>query len=225
MVVHNIKILELERYGNDIFSKETHSDLEDFIVDFIMSNKPNLPTVGSIRLIRELFLYGFLKATGHVFDHGMSILKPVSGARNAMSFNTNNGVLAVADNLRNIYIRGGDSYHGYFDADPLPQGVEGTLLELGYRPNDLHVPHSNGDLFYDYRREYLFESLHEFSTKVRALRGEASKVIISDPTKEMPKAPYIRRNKYLPTIVLTDVLFIPGNDDKTISIVMPDPGE
>lgn len=211
----------LEHLGDETFSEYTHPVLEDFIQRVITQNRDALSTVESQKLIREFFLYGLLRASGQDFLWYDDQIVPVRPeVDDGGLFNTNNGILAVSDFDGEFYIRGGDSYHGYsrFSEDR-PEGVEGTLLSLGYDQKGIYVPHSNGDVFVDPQREKLFRALRYFSKNVRNLRGEStSGLIIKDLSEPEQSAPYKRRNPNLPRIVLNDTILIPGNREKTIKI-------
>ena len=80
-----------------VFSNYTHPQLEDFIKDVIKSNRDSLPTEASQRLVREFFLYGFMKATGQKFKFSTERDYTEEKWDEKGVFGTNNGVLAVAD--------------------------------------------------------------------------------------------------------------------------------
>ena len=209
----------LEHTQDEIFSAYTHPRLEDFIQKVIDANRESLPTEGSQKLVREFFLYGFMKATGQKFDFSRGRDYTEGKWMEPGVFGTNNGVLAVADFDCSLWIRGGESYHGYFPDGSLPEGVEGTLIESGYKPRTPRVSHSNGEAFADPQREKLFRALHYFSREVRNLRCElTSGLIIKDLSEPEPSAPYKRRDSKLPRIVLHDTILIPGNREKTIEV-------
>lgn len=215
-----LNLNDLNHSWDDIFSAYTHPRLEGFIQKVIDTNRNYLPTELSGKLVREFLLYGFLRASEQEFlwwDGKKEIFYP---KKECGQFDTNNGVLAVSDFNRKVYIRGGDSYHGYFpDLDEEPLGVEGTLINSGYKPGDVFVPHSNGDVFADEKREKLFTVLHYFSREVRNLRGEStSGLIVKDFSKPEPSTPYKKRDSGLPKIVLKDLILIPGNKLNTIQV-------
>ena len=140
----------LEHTRDEIFSAYTHPRLEDFIQKVIDASRDSLPTEASQKLVREFFLYGFLRVSGQEFLWWGDEKEIVQSSDESGRFGTNNGILAVADFDKEIYIRGGDSYHGYFPWEgEEPQGVEGTLLNSGYKSLGVYVPHSNGDVFVD----------------------------------------------------------------------------
>ncbi len=205
---------------DEIFSAYTHPILEDFIQKVIDVNSDSLPTAVLQKLVREFFLYGFLRASGQEFSWRGDQKKVVQPAKEGGLFYTNNGILAVSDFDREVYIRGGDSYHGYFPGlGEEPQGVEGTLLNLGYKSGSVYVPHSNGDVFADEKREKLFRELYYFSRVVRGLRGEpTSGLIIKDLSESEPSASYKRRDHNLPRIVLQNTILIQGNREKTSEV-------
>jgi hypothetical protein len=214
------KANELEDRGEEVFSAYTHPRLEEFIQRVIDGNRSFLPTETSRKLVREFFLYGFLRVSGEDFLWWNDQKEKVHPAEEAGLFYTNNGILAVSDFDREVYIRGGDSYHAYIpNVSSEPQGVEGTLLHSGYKASSIYVPHSNGDIFSDEKRENLFRALLYFSREVRNLRGEpTSGLIIKDFSKPEPPAPYKRRDSKLPRIVLKDTILIPGNRERTIEV-------
>ena len=210
----------LEHTQDEIFSAYTHPRLEDFIQKVIDANRSSLPTEASQKLVREFFLYGLLRASGQEFSSWGDQKEVVQPAREGGLFYTNNGILTVSDFDREVYIRGGDGYHRYFPGlGEEPQGVEGTLLNSGYKSGSVYVPHSNGDVFADEKREKLFRALHYFSREVRTLRGEPTLgLIIKDLSEPEHYAPYKRRDTKLPRIVLQDTILIPGNREKTIEV-------
>jgi len=218
--IMSVRNNELEHTQDEIFSAYTHPKLEDFIQKVINANRDSLPTEASQKLVREFFLYGFLRASGQGSSWMGSPEEVDEPAREGGLFYTNNGILAVSDFDREVYIRGGDSYHGYYPGlSEEPQGVEGTLLNSGYKRGFIYVPHSNGDVFVDPQREKLLEALHYFSGEVRNLRGEpTSGFIIKDFSEPEPSAPYKRRDSKLPRIVLQDAILIPGNRERTIEV-------
>ena len=229
-------------YEDEPFSAYTHPTLEDFIQRVIDQNRSSLPTTASQKLLREFLLYGFLKVSGQqlndAYDRplwteegfngkwpnyvelGLKRLMPEGRIREktAGKFWTNNGILALCDFDGEVYIRGADGYHRSRGLpDELINGIDGTLLGLGYRSGGINVPHSNGDYFVDPRKEKLFELLDYFSIAVRTLRGEPTHgVIVKDLSKDEPSAPYQRRDPKLPRIVIKDTLLIPGNRDRTL---------
>ncbi len=220
--IASIKADELEHTIDEIFSAYTHPRLEDFIQNVIDANKSCLPTKACQKLVREFFLYGFLRASGQEFLSWGDRRKMIHPETGYGQFCTNNGILALSDFDTEVYIRGGDSYSGYSLYDNVsqePLGVEGTLLSLGYGSGHVYVPHSNGDVFADEKREGLFRALYYFSREVRNLRKEStSELIIGDFSEPMLSAPYKRRDPKLPRIVLEDTILIPGNKERTIEI-------
>jgi len=218
------KINSIEQLGSnedEFFSPSTHPVLESFISKVIDANKKDLPNDLSQKFVRKFFLYGFLRASGQVFEEVYSKSQSIcekSGHEGI--FDTNNGVLALSDFDGEVYIRGGDSYHGYFDMGDgkKPQGVEGTLLNLGYDSGGVFVPHSNCDIYKDPSMEKLFKVLRFFSREIRNLRGEPTGgIIIKDLTEPEPDA-YKARNPDLPKIILNNLFLIPGNKNKTIKL-------
>jgi hypothetical protein len=236
MEKRNLSIIKLEEINNicnskkgledtlfsefKLFSDYTHPVLEKFIQDFIDSNKESLPTEWHQKLIREFLLYSFVKASGKTFVSYFNEKFIVRNSEESKKFYTINGVLAVYDPNYNIYIRGGDSYHGYFQdphgvfgEDKFPEGVEGTLLNSGYERDSIFVPHSNGDVFENKELEKLFQLLFRFSIEVKRLRGEpVAGIIMKDLSEEKEEtiAPYKARKGDLMTIYLKDI-FIPGD--------------
>ena len=209
--------------ADEIFSKYTHPVLETFIQKVIDQNKESLPSAGSQKLVREFFLYGFLKASGQSFkyDRSSQYTCERSHPGDEGFFHTNNGVLALHDFDGELYIRGGESWHGYFDmGDGMkPQGIEGTLLNSGYDSRNVRVPHSNGEVYENPSTEKLFKALKSFSKEVWNLRGApTSGIIIKDLSEPEPEAPYRARDSKLPRIILQDFLIIPGNIQKTILV-------
>lgn len=216
-----------EKNGDRIFSAYTHPELERFIERVIYESRDALPTAESQKLLREFFLYGVIKATGYELERSDFKSKwsvPNYGVDEAGRFYTNNGILAVCDFDGDVYIRGGNSYHGYFDSGDLAemlfvQGMEGTLLHCGYTSRGIWVPHSNGETYADTAMEKIFGALHNFSRSVRNLRGEpTSGLIIKDLSEEEPPAPYPMRDEKLPRIEFKNVFLIPGNRERTISV-------
>jgi len=224
----------LEHADDGIFSDYTHPVLEGLIQRVVNQNRDALPTDASRKLVRELFLYGFIRASGQEFlnmdmtpeeremhpDEFREIFPQIS--ERAGTFKTNNGVLGLCDFNGEVYIRGGDSYHGFFPDDEaeMPQGVEGSLLSLGYRPSSLWVPHSSFKQSYsDAMMEKLFRALHYFSKKARNLRGEpTSGMIVKDLSEPEPPAPYKSRDPSLARINLLNTILIPGNRERVIQI-------
>ena len=210
-----------ERSYDHIFSRYTHPVLEEFIQGIIDEHRDALPHEAYQKLVREFFLYGLLRSSGEEFRGHMGRGFTVNPAERSGEFCTNNGVLAVSDFDGEVYMRGGESWHGYFDfgTGGLPEGVEGTLLESGYKSGDIFVPHSNGEIYTDPKKEQLFCALVHFSREVRTLRGEpTSGLIIKDLSEPEPEAPYSRRDPSLPRIELEDAMLIPGNRNRVISV-------
>lgn len=216
---NGLENIQLEYEEDGLFSAYTHPRLECFIQKVIDANRVFLPNETSRKLVREFFLYGFLRASGQEFLW-LGELEKVQPAKEGGQFDTNNGILAVSDFDKEVYIRGGDSYHGYFpNLGEEPQGVEGTLLNSEYIPGNIWVPHSNGDVFADKKREKLFRALCYFSKEVRTLRGEPTfGPIVKDFSEPESLAPYKSRNPKLPRIILQDTILIPGNREKTILV-------
>jgi len=221
----NITKLNEDNDDYEIFSPYTHKVLEDFINKVIDANRASLPNKLSQKIVREFFLYGFLRASGQeiAFWNKRDVVKK---ERVGGLFCVNNGVLALSDFDGEVYIRGADDYHGYyndyyddFDRGFMksgPGGIEDTLITFGYRPGGFFVPHSNGEIFTDEKMEKLFKALRYFSREVRKLRGESTGVIIKDLSEPYVPAPYQARCSYLPRIVVKDIFLIPGNREKTI---------
>ncbi|MEM2121765.1 MAG: hypothetical protein QXU20_03870 [Candidatus Woesearchaeota archaeon] len=209
----NLNALE-DLVGEKIFSDYTHPKLEEFIQNFINKNKEGLPTEWHQKLVREFLLYGFMKASDEEFislEREIFKVEKLKDKKYFCKFYTNNGVLAISDQNGNVYIRGGDSYHGWFPGDPFPEGVEGTLINFGYERDYIFVPHSNGDVFKNEKLEKLFTLLSYFSVEVRTLRGEPTKgIIMKDLLEQEPSAPYKSRDVKLPTMILPKI-FIPGD--------------
>ena len=206
-----------------MFSEYTHPELEGFIQNVIDRYKNELPDLKSQKIVRELFLYGFIRASGQEFfwnrnNQVIPIPRETEGGLGL--FFTNNGILALSDFDGEIYIRGGESRLGYCPGlEEKPQGIEGTLLNSGYRSKNIYVPHSNGDVFVDEQREKLFQAINYFSRNVRNLRGEStSGVTIQDLSEPTPSAPYKSRNPNLPRIMMGDAFLIPGNKERTVRI-------
>ena len=216
-----VRIEEIGGYEDEIFSPYTHPVLEKFIQRVIDENRDALRTVESRELVREFLLYGFLKATGYEMVDNMTSHRHTVGTADQRSlFHTNNGVIALYDFDGKIYLRGGDSHQGYNSEahEPPKEGIEGTLLALGYEQDWITVPHSTDTyIFLDKSIEKLFQLLLFFSREVKDLRGEPENSIICRNLKDKkPSAPYPRRNPDLPRIGLQDIILIPGNRENTI---------
>jgi hypothetical protein len=215
---------DLEHGSDGVFSAYTHPKLERFVESVITKYRSIFPNRGAEKLFREFVLYGLLKASGYSFRRFVSsdgfVLEP---DQDKGAFCTNNGILAVSDFNGEVYIRGGDSYHGFLgDCDLFPDlkimGMEGTLLRFGYRKRCIYVPHSNNEDYTDKNMEQMFRMLHRFSLKTRKLRGEAtSGFIVKDLSEPDPPAPYPCRDYSLPRIEMSNGLIV-GNRAKTIVI-------
>lgn len=227
------RMRDIARYegsrDDPFFSGPTGSPQIDAFIDaFIDEYRDTLPTTTSRKLIRELLLHGHLQASGHEFEWPESIA--YEGERTYLPespedtgvFTTNNGVLGTHDFNGNVYIRGGDSYHGVFlglTGENEVQGAEGTLLGSGYRPGFVFVPHSNRDNYVNPNMEAMFNVMGMFSRQVRILRDETVEgYIVKDLSIPDPPAPYGRRDYDLPRIELEDFMLVPGNLENAIFI-------
>lgn len=220
-----VRVPDIEDYNGELFSAPTHPALEAAIKQVIEENASALPTETLRLLARETILYGFLQATGKYFQRPEGNSYPARRSLKKGVFYAIDGVFALSDFDGEVYIRCVDANTGYgLNSLHAPGGIETTLLNSGYTPSTIFVPHSTGELYADRHMEKLFVLFRCFS----ALSGNSGQIdgqtaapgLVAET--ELPdQALYRARKPELPRISVPGNILIPGNRSVTVVVNSP----
>lgn len=185
--ITTILLRDVPRHWSGLYTDLQDPLLEQMVWRYIRREANELGNTYPL-LVREVMLYGLVRASGMAFC-GDTWASTYESARQPCRFTSKSRVFAVSDNEKKVFIR---------SSAPLAD----TLEDLGFQRGKVVVPHQTAR-YADAEMESLFQAT-AYVSRVSRLKGRKS-------GKEFWR--YYPRDVQLPEITIRDKIWIPGNQE------------